>query len=295
LQFARRHGLTEMPNYGYHFARAEGAFVRRIYRALLPMILRRTVQPRGLFPLEVFSYSGEATLPEQIASIRSFLKHAGRPKQFTIVSDGTHSAASIELLKRVDLSVSVARLPEVSADLPAELRSYLTTHPTGKQLALIMSLPRKGPALYVDSDVLFFPQAHDLSALANTHNVSAFYLADCQLSGDERLLRGPNENQEPVNTGVLLLFKALDWSLCIQRFLELNGAPNFFTNQTMTHLTMHANRALPLDQTRYVLRLDDQCIYRDRYAGNALALRHYVNPVRHKFWTTLWRRRLANP
>jgi hypothetical protein len=279
-----------MPNYGYHFARAEGALVRRIYRALLPMIIRRTVRPRGSFPLEVFSYSGEATLPEQIASIRSFLKHAGRPKQFTIVSDGTHSAASIELLKRVDLSVSVDQLPEVSADLPAELRSYLTMHPTGKQLALVMSLPRAGPALYIDSDVLFFPQAHHLTALANARDVSAFYLTDCQLSGDERLLRGPNENEEPVNTGVLLLFKALDWSLSIQRFSELNGAPNFFTNQTMTHLAMHANHALPLDETRFVLQLDDQCVYPDCYASDVLALRHYVNPVRHKFWTTLWRR-----
>jgi hypothetical protein len=50
---------------------------------------------------------------------------------------------------------------------------------------------------------------------------------------------------------------------------------------------MHANGALPLDATRYVLQLDDQFIYPDRYAGARLVLRHYVNPVRHKFWTAL--------
>jgi hypothetical protein len=35
------------------------------------------------------------------------------------------------------------------------------------------------------------------------------------------------------------------------------------------------------------LQLDDQFSWRDRYAGARLALRHYVNPVRHKFWTSL--------
>lgn len=296
-----------MPNYGYHLARAEGDFVRRIYRALLPIIVRRTISPRGAIPFQVFSYSGEATLPEQVASIRSFLKHAGRPKQFTVVADGTYSAASIRLLRRIDSCVAVTSLPDVlhsrsggfqaavgalesAPPWPEPLHSYLTTHPTGKQLALIMSLPRgQRPALYLDSDVLFFPQAHDLTALAGTRGVPAFYLADCQHSGDDRLLRTPNEREKPVNTGVLLLFKPLDWSLSIQRFLELSGPPNFFTNQTMTHLTMHANGASPLDPSKYVLQLDDQTVYPDRYASDALALRHYVNPVRHKFWTTLWR------
>lgn len=278
-----------MPNYGYHLARAEGDLVRRIYRAFIPKVVERTIMPRTSIPLEVFSYSGHAGLPEQVASIRSFLKHAGRPKQFTVVSDGTYSTADIEMLTRVDSSVAVARLPEVPTDIPDRLSSYLRRHPTGKQLTLIMSLPRNGPALYLDSDVLFFPQAHDLVALAGARGLSAFYLADCQFSGDPRLIRLPHEREQPVNTGVLLLFKKLDWSLGIRRFSELNGVPNFFTNQTMTHLTMHANAASPLDRTKYVLQLDDQTVYPDRYASDALALRHYVNPVRHKFWTTLWR------
>ena len=42
-------------------------------------------------------------------------------------------------------------LPEQSSS-----RDYFANHPTGKQLALIMSLPRERPALYLDADVLFF-------------------------------------------------------------------------------------------------------------------------------------------
>ncbi len=278
-----------MPNYGYHLARLEGDFVRQMYSALLPQIIRRAVAPCGSIPLDVYSYSGRAALPEQVASIRSFLKHAGRPKQFTVVSDGTYSARDIATLKSIDSCVTVTSVPDVPPNLPPELSSYLKRHPTGKQLTLIMSLPRNGPALYVDSDVLFFRQARDLATLVDAIGVTALYLADCQFSGDARLIRLPNEREHPVNTGVLLLFKKLDLSLGIQRFGELNGAPNFFTNQTMTHLAMHANGASPFDRTKYVLQLDDQTAYADRHANHTIALRHYVNPVRHKFWTTLWR------
>ena len=176
----------------------------------------------------------------------------------------------------------------VPKDLPANIYPYLKNHPTGRQLALIMSLPVNNPVLYLDSDILFFAGADDLRAHVERRDAPALYLADCRFSGDERLLRGPDEATDPVNTGFLLLFQKLDWSLSVQRFLELQGEPTFFTNQTMTHLTMHANGAAPFDPRKYVLQLDDQFVYPDRYADPNIALRHYVNPVRHKFWTSLF-------
>jgi hypothetical protein len=203
------------------------------------------------------------------------------------VSDGSHSNRSIRLLKRVDDCVSVTTTKPALPGLPASLESYLNGHPTGKQLALIMSLPRNGPALYLDADVRFFPAATDLLARGETKDLSAYYLADCKFAGDPRLLRTAAEEDKPVNTGVLFLFRKLDWSLSIRRFLELEGEPTFFTNQTMTHLTMHENGASSFDPAKYVVELDDQCVFADRHASASLALRHYVNPVRHKFWTSL--------
>ncbi|HMJ05583.1 MAG TPA: hypothetical protein VK474_04945 [Chthoniobacterales bacterium] len=277
-----------MPNYGYHLARAKGAVTRRLYRSLLPVIARRQVKPAATLPFDVFSYSGESALPEQVASIRSFLKHAGRPEKFTVVSDGTYSASSIELLERLDSAVTVSNAGQwIPVGLPPEVYPYLTDHPTGKQLALIMSLPVERPVLYTDSDVLFFPGARDLAAVAEARGVPALYLADCQFAGDERLLRNAPERQNPVNTGLLMLFQKLDWSRSLERLSQLGGEPTFFTNQTMAHLTMHANGAAPFDQRKYILQLDDQFVYPDRYAGAAIALRHYVNPVRHKFWASL--------
>lgn len=277
-----------MPNFGYHLARLKGNALRWVYRAFLPLIARSGVASMRPVALDVFSYSGEAALPEQVASIRSFLQHVGRPKSFTVVSDGSHSRQGIRWLEAVDPTVTVQLSPPAPPeDLSEKFRRYLSNHPTGKQLALIMSLPANGPALYIDSDVLFFDSAFDVAERATDQGVSAYYLADCQFSGDARLLRSEQEQQEPVNTGVLFLFQQLDWSASMRRFLELESDPNFFTNQTLAHLTMHANAARALDPARYVLQLDDQFVYADRYAGATLALRHYVNPVRHKFWTSL--------
>lgn len=279
------------PDFSYHFARLEGKCCRQTYHALLPMIVRQPVHAPRAVPLSVFAYSNEDSLPEQVRSIRSFLRYAGRPASFTVVSDGSHSASSIRLLKRIDPIVSIRPSSDfLPSGLPEKFRHYVTSHPLGKQLGLIMSLPRNGPALYADSDVLFFPGASELMRCISTPNVSAFYLPDCQAcSADPRMFRDPQEELHPVNTGLLLFFQKLDWSLGIRRYLELKSEPTFFTNQTITHLTMHANRARPFDSREFVLQLDDQFVYPDRYASRDLTLRHYVNPVRHKFWTTLLR------
>ena len=272
-----------MWNFGYHLARVRGRVAREAYRMLLPTIVRRQINPPRTLDIDVFAYSNEAMLPEQIASVRSFLKYAGRPNNFTIVSDGTHRPDFVWLLQEVDSCIRVTRardfLPEQSSS-----RDYFANHPTGKQLALIMTLPRERPALYLDADVLFFPGAVSLADLLDNHDAPALYLRDCQAAGDERLLRDPAEAADPVNTGVLFFFQKLDWSSAIERLQQLCGAPNFFTNQTMTHLAMHTNGARPLDPAKFVLQLDDQFEFADRYANNSIILRHYVNPVRHKFW-----------
>jgi hypothetical protein len=278
-------------NVPYHSARLEGQISRYLYRAALPRIVRQTVRVPRELPFNVFAYSGENTLPEQVASIRSFLTYAGRPKQFVVVSDGSYTRTSIELLEKIDNSVRVQTTPPpLLPGLPNKIESYLKTHPTGKQLALLMSLPANGPTLYTDSDVLFFPRACELADLSNTQSVSALYLADYQFSGDERLIRDPSEKRNPVNTGFVFLFRKLDWSRGLERLQMLNGEPIFFTNQTVMHFCMHANDAIALDPDKFVLQENDQFIYRDQYAGPSIAVRHYVNPIRHKFWTVLARR-----
>src|SRR5690348_4551611 len=129
-------------NLPYRMARFEGKITREFYRAALPAIVARRIQIPQELPFEVFAYSGDQTLPEQVASIRSFLAHAGRPRRLTVVSDGSYSDASIHLLQKIDKSVRVETTPPaVPSGLSEKVESYLRTHPTGKQLALLMSLP----------------------------------------------------------------------------------------------------------------------------------------------------------
>jgi hypothetical protein len=273
-----------MPNYGYHLARARARIVEAAYKAALPFTVTRKVRPDREIGIDVFAYSSERRVAEQIASIRSFLIHAGRPSRFVVVSDGSHTGASTELLRRTDPCVQVEQVPQPAATVPESVAPYFRDHPTGKQLALIMSLPRQKPALYVDSDVLFFPAASELETMITRADAPADYLPDCGFAGDARLLKTEKEAADPVNTGVLFIREPLDWSSSIERLTSLGSAPTFFTNQTLTHLAMHANGAKPLDSSKYVLQLDDQFVYRDRYAGPDIVLRHYVDPVRHKFW-----------
>jgi hypothetical protein len=274
-------------NLAYHAAIWRGRAIRKRYRAALQRIVQERIEPPRKIDIDVFAYSNEAMLPEQIASIRSLLSHAGRPNSFTIVSDGSHSPLSAGLLEYVDPCVKVSRVVKPREDLPERFRKYLANHYTGRQLSLIMSLPVSSPALYVDADVLFFAGASDLVREIEQRDAPAHYLADCQFTGDERLLRDQSEKRDPVNTGVLLLVQKLDWSLAIERFLHLQHAPAFHTNQTLTHLAMHQNGARALDPAKYVLQLDDQTRWQDRHAGPDLVLRHYVQPVRHKFWINL--------
>src|SRR5437870_11462229 len=201
-------------NVPYHSARLEGKIERSLYRAALPIVVRQRMRIARELPFDVFAYSGENMLPEQVASIRSFLAYAGRPNQFVVASDGSYTSTSIELLEKIDNCVRVQRTsPNLPPRLPTKVQSYLTSHFTGKQLALIMSLPANGPTLYTDSDVLFFPEARELANLSQSAAFPAFYLADYHFSGDERLLLDPAEKQNPTNTGFVLLFRKLDWSL----------------------------------------------------------------------------------
>ena len=279
-----------MWNFGYHLARARGALIRNCYHALLPAIVRQPIANENQLPVDVFSYSGKDALPEQVASARSFLKFAGRPASFTIVSDGSYSDRCISLLQEIDPVIRVVDSSDFVPDnVSSIVRQYFSKHATGKQLAVIFSLPRERPALYFDSDVLFFRGARALAELVRKKEAPALYLPDCQFAGDDRLLRDESERMQPVNTGALILFERPDWSKALQRFHDLSEPPNFFTNQTLTHLALHASGAQSLDPQKFVLQLDDQFILRDAYARSSIALRHYVNPVRHKFWSSLFR------
>ena len=98
---------------------------------------------------------------------------------------------------------------------------------------------------------------------------------------------------EPLNAGFFILYEAPDWAAALDRLARLEARPNFHTEQTLMHLTMHAGGARPLDQLRYVVSVNDMFSYRDEHARRQIVLRHYTTPVRYKLWCNLGRSLLS--
>lgn len=273
-----------MVNIGYHTARMQGQAIRSMYQAALPWLVKLPIEQNRAIPVAIYAFSCERDLPEQVASIRSFIRYVGVPDSFTVVSDGSYSQKSRHLLSSIGSYVDVVDLESIANNnLCKFVRDYAIQHPLGKKLVALMSIPIGKPTIYIDSDILFFPCADSIITIAQLNDLKSWYLPDCGFALDDRLLNA-SERIAPVNSGFMLLKQPLDWDIPLERLERLAGKPNYFTEQTMVHLAMHNSQALPLCPSKFIVALDDQFIYSDKYADNGIALRHYVNPVRHKIW-----------
>ncbi|MCC5601779.1 hypothetical protein [Nostoc favosum] len=274
-----------MVNLGYHTAKMQGKFNRSLYKAALSQIVSIPIKQTRQVPVSVYAFSCERDLPEQVASIRSFIRHVGIPDTFTVVSDGSYTESSCNLLRRVHPCVKVILLQNfLRTDLPQCVLDYAQLHPLGKKLSALMSIPVNGATIYTDSDILFFPGGIDLIDLSKSDDKYSLYLPDCSISLDERIIYDDSEKSNPVNGGFIFFRHEFDWSFAIERLANLQEAPTYFTEQTIVHLTMHHNHGKPICSQKYVLNVEDQFIYPDKSVNKKIALRHYVSDIRHKFW-----------
>jgi hypothetical protein len=277
-----------MVNIGYHTAKFQGEFIRSLYRNVVVKLVNLPIKQNRKAPINVYSLSCERDLPEQVVSIRSFIRHVGVPDTFTVISDGSYTDDSCRLLRRIHPCVEVVPLKKLlRSDLPQCVSEYAELHPMGRKLSALMSIPVDGPTIYTDSDILFFPGGIDLVQLATSDDKYTRYLPDCSNSLDERIIYDDSEKSNPINAGFILFKHELDWSFAIERLANIKGVPSYFTEQTVVHLTIHHNQGKPLCSQRYILNVEDQFIYPDKFASKEIALRHYVRDVRHKFWFNL--------
>jgi hypothetical protein len=172
-------------------------------------------------------------------------------------------------------------------DLPTSVLSYAQSHFLGRKLALLLSLPVIEPTIYSDSDILYFPGGSELRDIVEQADAKPRYLLDSEFSLDPKILFCGQEFLNPVNAGFMMLFRELDWQPALTRLDQYAGNPAYFTEQTIVHLTLHRAKAIQLAPEKYVCTRDDEEIYSDKYIGGNIALRHYVGPIRHKFWSYL--------
>jgi hypothetical protein len=276
---------------------------RAAYGANLERIISEPLPAARELPLAVHSFSSIFHLPEQVASLRSFLSHAGVPRWWIVISDGSHSRRERELLRAVHPRVSVVDWRECSRPgLPRALWDYAAVDRMGKKLVALVSLPSDWRGVYTDADILYFSGAGRAPELSERSD-SSRYIRDTELRRelasrgapverfalDAELLESEAEAEGEVNSGFLLLRGGLDWAPALRRLAGRRWKPTIFTEQTVVHLTLARAGAQPLDPSRFVLRSDDRGHPGDAYAGGEIVLRHYVTPVRHKLWQAVER------
>ncbi|AFY41936.1 hypothetical protein [Nostoc sp. PCC 7107] len=280
-----------MVNIGYHAARIQGQVISNLYTKLVAKISKFPIKQSRQVDINVYSFSCERDLPVQVASIRSFIRHVGIPNKFTVISDGSYTINSRNVLCQIHPCVNVVDWKDLAnPQIPHYIFDYALNHPhrptmaMWRRLAALMSLDITEPTIYTDADILFFPGATDLIKLCASDDSSTWYLPDCKPSLDERILLEATDKLNPVNAGFFILKKQLDWYKPLERVEKFVDSPIFYTDQTVVHLAMHNDDAKPLAADKYIINVDDQFVYPDRYAAKHIALRHYVNDVRHKFW-----------
>lgn len=271
-------------NIPYHLGLRLGQFRRSLFKLFLEQETKRQ-RPQGPeLPFRVVSLSGERDFPEQIASWQSLLRYLGTPTEFLLASDGSHSAASLEILRRFHPRVRVVLAQDFAApDSPPCVHRYLQQSPMGKKLAVFSAIQELTPMLYSDSDILYFPGAPHFLDLVN-RGTKTLYLPDCAPSFDRELIRSEEELLNPVNAGFLYLAEAISLQKGLQRFENPSHPVSFFSEQTIVHLAVHEARGQALPKDRYIMQADDQFRFADAYAGPQLAMRHYISSIRYKMW-----------
>jgi hypothetical protein len=273
----------------YSVIRVYSYFIRSVYRLMLPWIVGRPIPQDRELDVHVYSISCERDLPEQVASIRSFIRYVGVPEEFTVISDGSYTEESKRLLCRINPCVKVVGWGEmIRRDVPECVLDFayhadLSDRWGGMKLAVELSLPVDKTTIYADSDILFFPGAAELADFIKSDDKRPMYLTDYLPWMDKRILSDASEESNPVNAGFYLLKKPLDWKP-LKRLEEFRWAPHIKTEQALVHLTMHHNNAVPFPRDRFILQGDDTYLFSDKYASKKIALRHYTRQTRHKFW-----------
>lgn len=285
---------------------ADAAGARLRYANGLRSIGDVPIQPPDTeFDYQVVTYSSRRDLPEQVASLRSYLQYAGRPRAVTLVSDGSHTRSDRHLLEQLcggaqgvrttvmstaEVASALGRVPDVPRKLASRLTAAAERHPEprirGLMGKLIVELCMTPESIYFDSDVLWAPAAaSDLAALARRSLERAWYQVDIGPNYDPRhIVECEHGDASPVNSGIVVVgAEPLDWSRAAEWLTGITVEHlHPHTEQTAVMLAIRSSLALPLDRQRYpVIGAPDQD---PRLDDAHTCARHFAGLGRSQFW-----------
>lgn len=268
------------------------------------MSILNLVGNKETIDLDVVGFSSSNDLAEQVLSILSFIRYAGTPLSWIIYSDGSHTNSEISLIQEIFPFVKIKKqdineryfdsLPEKLHEYKHELRQFAKHNILGKRLCLYLNHPIKRPTLFLDSDILFYKKAHLLSDIVK-NKANDWFLPD-QTWGcfhSDYLAEAPS-NTHPVNAGFLLMNnQILDVHEGLEFLKRVGHNYEYFTEQTIIHITSLSNHYIPLDSKSFIVNTSDQFDFSYAYDRTEIAIRHYTGPVRHKMWQRNWRWHLS--
>lgn len=270
--------------------------IRRVYVEGLASVVESPLEATAERDLTVYTFSNEPHVPEQVASLRSLIRHLGIPRRIVVVSDGTHTPESARLIGRVHPRVSVVHYRDVvRSDLPKAIERFVEANRVGAKLAMEYSIEIDGPTMYSDADILFYPGIAEVVSDTFRDGGRPRFLVDFDTRFLNERIVGDDERQPPTNSGFTVLFERLSWDAALERFEAVDPSdlvPERYRNheQSVVHVALRESGGEPLPRDRFVLEVDDELDWRDRYSGPHIAMRHYCysDEVQRKLWLNVW-------
>ncbi|MFN8051492.1 MAG: hypothetical protein U0Q22_08660 [Acidimicrobiales bacterium] len=236
-------------------------------------------------PITLLTITGTGDFPGIVPMLTGFLSRVGRPQSILVVDDGTLGPGERDCIRSISPLVEFYTPPiDLESVGGPEMAYYASIRPMGRKLAALVDLTSNGerPVLYADTDVWFSAASEPLVELLTSPIDTPWYMHDhSSTSLDSRVLPEPLPH---VNSGFLILPKHLDWSDALAQSLDLVADPEWFTEQTVVHRAIHQHGARAFPPDKFILRWDDQHSPGDIANVAGVAVRHYVTPVRHKYW-----------
>jgi hypothetical protein len=248
-------------------------------------------------PINIVSFSSNRDFEEQVLSILSFLQNVGKPKSWSLYSDGSHSGKQLEILRsNFDFLNIVSQEWDNLTELPQNTKPELLPYAEyfldyakkvalGKRLYYYLNHVVEFPTLFIDSDIIFYTKASTIEFIIQ-EDVNGWYLPDSDWGClDSRYKLFQPRQVYQVNGGCFMLNKNLsEMKGGLDFFKSLNKRYEYFSDQNIFHILLRDNGFLPFDPRLFILDSTDQFDFSYKYHPKDIAIRHYTGPVRHKMW-----------
>lgn len=249
--------------------------------------------PPNLVIPSFVSFSCSRDIEEQILSILTLIYWVGKPQSWTIYSDGTYSNEQVQLLQSLGDFIKVKLWDEnkTSSTLvgyESYMTDYASNHALGKRFCAYTTHKVDVPTIFLDSDVLFYQQAPIFLEVALREG-GHWFLPDIGWGTlDSRYTEHHGREMFQLNGGFFITCPGFSWEPALDFLRFANNKFEYFTEQTATHIAFQKQSGKPLNSLYFVLSTSDQFQFNLHYQTSEIAIRHYVNPVRHKMWQFGW-------